>query len=71
MFRADTVVKILEAGEIPFLTPGRHRRTQLADLVAYQQRSRQQTAEALDELMPDSAQYYLETASENDESAVR
>ncbi|WP_353647451.1 helix-turn-helix domain-containing protein [Nakamurella sp. A5-74] len=66
-----TIVKILEAGEIPFVTPGRHRRIQLADLVAYQQRSRQQTAEALDELMKDSAQYYLETASADDESAVR
>lgn len=65
-----TIVKILEAGEIPFVTPGRHRRIQLADVVAYQQRSRLETAEALDELMQDSARYYTETPSV-DESVAR
>ena len=33
-----TLVRLLDSGVIPFDQPNRHRRVQLADLVAYQQR---------------------------------
>jgi excisionase family DNA binding protein len=45
-----TLVKLLEQGEIPFVKPGRHRRVQLADLVAYKDRSRTRRRLALREL---------------------
>jgi excisionase family DNA binding protein len=35
-----TLVRLLESGEIAFTKPGRHRRVQLADVLAYQQRAR-------------------------------
>ncbi|MFN2495229.1 MAG: helix-turn-helix domain-containing protein [Pseudonocardiaceae bacterium] len=35
-----TLVRLLEAGKIPFDKPGRHRRIRLGDLLAYQQRPR-------------------------------
>jgi excisionase family DNA binding protein len=37
-----TLVKLLEAGAIPYTQPGRHRRVQLPDLLAYQQQIRHQ-----------------------------
>jgi excisionase family DNA binding protein len=42
-----TVVRLLEAGELPFEHRGRHRRIMLADLLAYQERMRQQRRESL------------------------
>lgn len=45
-----TLVRLLTAGEIPYTRPGRHRRVQLADVLAYQQRLRQQRTDALNEL---------------------
>ncbi|NDK91524.1 helix-turn-helix domain-containing protein [Gordonia desulfuricans] len=45
-----TLVRLLTDNEIPFTTPGRHRRVQLTDVLAYQQRMRTQRAEALTEL---------------------
>ncbi len=35
-----TLVKLLEAGAMPFETPGRHRRLRLSDVLSYQQSSR-------------------------------
>ena len=46
-----TLVRLLEAGEIPFDQPGRHRRIRLGDLLAYQQRVRRARAAGLDEMV--------------------
>ncbi len=49
-----TLVRLLESGEIPFDKPGRHRRVRLADLLAYQQRSRRHRGAVLDQMVADS-----------------
>ncbi len=49
-----TLVRLLEAGAIPFDKPGRHRRVRLADLLAYQQRSRRRRAALLDQMVADA-----------------
>lgn len=46
-----TLVRLLEAGEIPFAQPGRHRRIRLDDLLAHQARSRRARAGGLDEMV--------------------
>jgi excisionase family DNA binding protein len=46
-----TLVRLLEAGEIPFDKPGRHRRIRLGDLLAHQQRARRARAAGLDEMV--------------------
>lgn len=45
-----TLVRLLSEGEIPSTRPGRHRRIQLVDVLAYQQRIREQREDALDRL---------------------
>ncbi|MGR0319337.1 helix-turn-helix domain-containing protein [Agromyces sp. ZXT2-3] len=45
-----TLVRLLEAGDIPFDQPGRHRRVRLEDLVAYQANFRAERRAALREL---------------------
>jgi excisionase family DNA binding protein len=45
-----TLVKLLEAGELPYTQPGRHRRVRLTDLLAYRERIRTERKEGLDEL---------------------
>ena len=45
-----TLVRLLEAGDIPFDKPGRHRRVRLEDLVAYQGKFRAERRAALREL---------------------
>ncbi|QTX04367.1 helix-turn-helix domain-containing protein [Agromyces archimandritae] len=45
-----TLVRLLEAGDIPFDQPGRHRRVRLDDLVEYQARFRAERRTALREL---------------------
>ncbi|MEI2715368.1 MAG: helix-turn-helix domain-containing protein [Nocardioides sp.] len=45
-----TVVRLLDAGEIPMSRPGRHRYVRLVDLIAYAERVRQTRADALDEM---------------------
>lgn len=46
-----TLVRLLEAGEMPYEQPGRHRRVRLDDLLAYQQRARRARSAALDEMV--------------------
>jgi excisionase family DNA binding protein len=48
-----TLVKLLEAGEMPFETVGRHRRVTLRDVVAYQERARSERRATLGELARD------------------
>lgn len=50
-----TLVRLLEAGEIPFTKPGRHRRIALADLIAYQDRARDTRHETLDAMSNEAA----------------
>ncbi|MBM7770915.1 excisionase family DNA binding protein [Actinokineospora baliensis] len=46
-----TLVRLLEAGEIPYEQPNRHRRLRLADVLAYQDRARRARASGLDEMV--------------------
>lgn len=45
-----TLVRLLADGEMPYEHRGRHRRVMLADLLAYQQRMRQERRESLDRM---------------------
>lgn len=45
-----TLVKFLEAGRIPYETPGRHRRLRLRDVLAFQQARRVEQRNALTDL---------------------
>jgi excisionase family DNA binding protein len=60
-----TLVKLLEAGDIPFEQPGRHRRVRLADVLAYRQRSSVERRSALDRMVEiaDEADMYERTAT--------
>lgn len=60
-----TLVKLLEAGEIPFEQPGRHRRVRLADVLAYRDRASEERREALDRMVEiaDEADMYERTAT--------
>jgi excisionase family DNA binding protein len=49
-----TLVRLLEAGEIPFEQPGRHRRVRLADVLAYHERSRRHRGAGLDQMVADA-----------------
>jgi len=44
------LVKLLEAGELPFRRVGRHRRVRVRDVLAYRERLREARHRALDEL---------------------
>ena len=46
-----TVVKLLEAGEIPFEKPGRHRRVLLSDVLEFRRRRSRAAREALDQMV--------------------
>lgn len=50
-----TLVRMLESGAIPFTQPGRHRRVELRDVLAYQQRLRETRRETLDTMTRESA----------------
>jgi excisionase family DNA binding protein len=45
-----TLIKLLEERKIPFTQPGRHRRVQLADILAFQEHQAQARTGALEEL---------------------
>jgi|HubBroStandDraft_3_1064219.scaffolds.fasta_scaffold09103_5 excisionase family DNA binding protein len=49
-----TLVRLLEAGEIPFQQPGRHRRVRLADVLAYHERAGRHRAAGLDQMVADA-----------------
>lgn len=49
-----TLVRLLEAGEIPFEQPGRHRRVRLADVLAHRERARRRRAAGLDQMVADA-----------------
>ena len=49
-----TLIKLLEGGEIPFTTVGRHRRVLLADVAAYDQQARSERRAALAEMSRDA-----------------
>jgi excisionase family DNA binding protein len=49
-----TLIKLLETGEIPFETPGRHRRIRLVDLLAYQSDRRTDRRDTLRQLTQDA-----------------
>jgi excisionase family DNA binding protein len=49
-----TLIKLLQAGKIPFETPGRHRRVRLADLLTYQAVRREEQRRALQDLTRDA-----------------
>lgn len=56
-----TFVAILERGELPYETPGRHRRVHLIDVLDYQQRRRQQRRVVLDNLSRDAEELGITT----------
>ncbi|UDH00932.2 MULTISPECIES: helix-turn-helix domain-containing protein [Rhodococcus] len=45
-----TLVRLLEAGKIPYTSPGRHRRVELADVLEYLQRERVRRGQVFDEM---------------------
>lgn len=51
-----TLVRLLEAGRIPFTQPGRHRRVALADLIEYQDTIRTTRREVLDAMTAAAAE---------------
>ncbi|MFJ4029997.1 helix-turn-helix domain-containing protein [Paenarthrobacter sp. NPDC089989] len=51
-----TLVRLLEGGQIAFTQPGRHRRVYLADVLAYQQRLREERRAVLDTMTKDAAE---------------
>lgn len=61
-----TLVRLLEAGEIPFDKPGRHRRVRLEDLVLYQASSRAERREALRELQRSSLEATIPVSDPSD-----
>jgi excisionase family DNA binding protein len=60
-----TLVKLLDAGKIPFEQPGRHRRVRLADVIAYRERASLERRGALDRMVEiaDEAEMYERTVA--------
>lgn len=66
-----TLIKLLEAGRIPYETPGRHRRLRLSDLLTFQEMRRAEQREALRELAQDAQDLGLyATPPENFDAAL-
>lgn len=51
-----TLVRLLEAGRIPFTQPGRHRRVALADLIEYRDTTRSARRDVLDAMTAAAAE---------------
>lgn len=51
-----TLVRMLQAGEIPYEQPGRHRRVRLDDLIKYQEGVRARRRTVLDEMLRESSE---------------
>ncbi|ANS28598.1 hypothetical protein R1CP_19580 [Rhodococcus opacus] len=45
-----TLVRLLEAGKIPYTSPGRHRRVELADVLEFQRRERARRGQVFEEM---------------------
>ena len=52
------LIKLLEAGDVPFTTVGRHRRIKAEDLFAYKATRDQARSSAMDELIGNNADLY-------------
>jgi excisionase family DNA binding protein len=65
-----TLVKLLEAGEIPFEQPSRHRRVLLSDVVAFKQRRRHARRATLAEMTRSAAEQGLYDSSESPEEVA-
>lgn len=61
-----TLVRLLESGGIPYQKPGRHRRVQLEDLVAYQTKFRAERRSALRDLQWTSVDAKIRTGNHGD-----
>ena len=68
-----TLVKLLESGEIAFHRPGagRHRRVQLQDVLAYQERKRVERRESLDALTHEAAEAGLYKGAPDHTAALK
>ncbi len=63
-----TVVRLLEAGQIPFDRPGRHRRIRMVDVLDYRHRQRRRAEQALADMVADTERLGL---YEQDPAAVQ
>ena len=61
-----TLVRLLEADEIPFEQPGRHRRVRLEDLLAYQSTFRTERRDALRKLRRESLDASIQVGNPDD-----
>jgi excisionase family DNA binding protein len=52
-----TLIKLLESGQIPYETPGRHRRIKLTDLLAFREVRREERRAALDRMTVESQEF--------------
>lgn len=65
-----TLVKLLEEGKIPYEQPGRHRRIMFTDLLAYQERLREDRRAALDRMTEDASEAGLYDGTPEDYAAA-
>jgi excisionase family DNA binding protein len=63
-----TLVRLLEAGQIPFDRPGRHRRVRMVDVLEYRRRQRHRAEQALADMVADTERLGL---YESDPDAVQ
>lgn len=63
-----TLVRLLANGEIPYTMRGRHRRVLLRDILDYQERTRRERKEILDEMAADAEEDDLYAATETPRS---